>query len=117
MPKAVVIDDKKEARELLLAYLVKEQFEVLCAETAAQGIALVSTHKPDVVVLNMRLPDCTGIEVLTQIKEIHQEAKVVMLSGLLDDEMTSQCLGRGAACVFSKTMGLDKIVKEIVSFA
>jgi two-component system KDP operon response regulator KdpE len=68
-PIALVIDDEKQIRKLLRIVLEEQQYRVLEAESGRQGIAEVAQRKPDVVLLDLGLPDLDGLEVLKRLRE------------------------------------------------
>lgn len=66
---ALVVDDEKQIRKLLRIVLEEQQYRVWEAETGRQGIAEVAQRKPDVVLLDLGLPDLDGLEVLKRLRE------------------------------------------------
>ncbi len=66
---ALVIDDEKQIRKLLRIVLEEQHYRVLEAETGRAGLAEVAQRKPDVVLLDLGLPDLDGLEVLGRLRE------------------------------------------------
>ena len=97
---ALVIDDEKQIRKLLRIVLEEQQYRVLEAESGRQGIAEVAQRKPDVVLLDLGLPDMDGLEVLKRLREWSRvpvlilsvrdgpEEKVAALDAGADDYVT-----------------------------
>lgn len=97
---ALVIDDEKQIRKLLRVVLEEQHYRVMEAETGRQGLAEVAQRKPDVVLLDLGLPDLDGLEVLKRLREWSRvpvlvlsvrdgpEEKVAALDGGADDYVT-----------------------------
>jgi DNA-binding response OmpR family regulator len=81
---AVIIDDDADIRALIAELLRQSGFEVTEAANGADGLAAVRKVEPDVVTLDLNLPDLDGIEVCRRIREI-TDAYVVMLTGRPDE--------------------------------
>lgn len=82
--RAVVIEDDADVRALLTQLLQQAGFEVTEAETGAAGVRAVRELDPDLVTLDLNLPDLDGIEVCRRIRDI-SEAYIVMLTGRPDE--------------------------------
>lgn len=79
-PLILVIDDELGPRESL-RYLLKEEYRVLCADTVDRGLYFAREHKPDVVIMDIRMPGRNGIEGLREIRKDNAESAVIMLTG------------------------------------
>lgn len=78
-PRVLVIDDEAQIRKFLDIGLRAEGYEVLLAANAAEGLALAATRSPDLVILDIGLPDREGHEVLAELRQWTQ-VPVIMLS-------------------------------------
>ncbi len=76
---ALVIDDEKQIRRLLRLVLEEQNYRVLEAESGHQGLVEAAHRKPDVVLLDLGLPDMDGLEVLTRLRE-WSHAPILILS-------------------------------------
>jgi two-component system KDP operon response regulator KdpE len=97
---ALVIDDERQIRRLLRIVLEEQQYRVLEAESGRQGIADAAQRKPDVILLDLGLPDIDGLEVLKRLREWSRvpvlilsvrdgpEEKVAALDAGADDYVT-----------------------------
>ncbi len=81
---AVIVDDDADIRALIAELLRQSGFEITEAATGAEGIAAVREVQPDVVTLDLNLPDLDGIEVCRRLREI-TDAYVVMLTARPDE--------------------------------
>jgi two-component system KDP operon response regulator KdpE len=78
-PLVLVVDDEPQIRRLLTVTLEANAYQVLAAATGQEGLALAAQHRPAVVVLDLGLPDLSGLEVLRRLRE-WSNVPVVILS-------------------------------------
>ena len=83
--KVLVIDDEKGPRESLRMVL-KYDYEVFLADRVDGGIKLLREEKPDLVIMDIRMPEKSGIEGLQEIREIDSHVSIIMLTGYGDLE-------------------------------
>src|SRR5690606_20005733 len=67
-PLIIHVDDREENRYLVKRILNNADFDVMESSTGTEGLELVRAHTPDLVILDIRLPDMTGFEVCRQLK-------------------------------------------------
>src|SRR5512141_1505009 len=80
MRKILVVDDEESIRELYRADLADEGYEVGLAVDGRQALALLGSFLPDLVTLDIKLPDIDGIEVLRRIRERNATIPVILLT-------------------------------------
>ncbi len=98
MIRIAIIDDHEMVREGLRAILQTEpDFEIVAESESAEGIVeLVDQTKPDVVLLDARLPGVSGPEACRLLVASHPETAVLIVSTYSDDELVNQCIQAGA---------------------
>ncbi len=107
--KVLVIDDERSIREHLEMFLQEKGFDVLCAENGESGIEQVHVQKPDILVLDIRLPGIDGLEVLRRIKEEGNAAPVIMITAFHDMETTIHAMRLGAYDYIHKPIDIDEL--------
>jgi DNA-binding NarL/FixJ family response regulator len=110
--KVLIADDSQIVRERL-AYLLGdvEGVEIVGqAEDAVEAEELSQALKPDVAILDVRMPRGSGVDVLRHIKRGNPAATVIMLTNLVDPEAREMCLSEGADYFFDKSIEFDKAV-------
>ncbi len=110
--RILTIDDEKQIRKLLKIGLEAEGFEVTDAANAAEGIDAVVRQKPDLVVLDLNLPDGYGLDVLKKIREF-SEVPVLVLSVKDKETDKIELLEAGADDYITKPFGMGELLARI----
>jgi DNA-binding NtrC family response regulator len=113
MAKILLIDDEHSILETLEMFLSEKGHSVYTAPTGSEGLALFDRHKPDVVILDIRLPDRNGLQVLNQMQKDGCPAKVIMITAFQDMETAIQAMKNGAYDYIHKPLDVDEIEKAI----
>ncbi|MDO1530543.1 response regulator transcription factor [Fulvimonas sp. R45] len=111
-PRVLVIDDEVQIRRFLDIGLRAEGYAVLLAGTAAEGLALAATQSPDVVVLDIGLPDREGHEVLAELRQWSQ-VPVLMLSVRDAESEKVRALDNGANDYVTKPFGIQELMARL----
>jgi two-component system, OmpR family, KDP operon response regulator KdpE len=111
-PTVLVIDDEKQIRRLLRVCLESNNYRVLEAVNGQEGIAAVAQHRPDVVVLDLGLPDLDGVAVLKRVREWSQ-VPVVVLSVRDREEDKIKALDHGADDYVTKPFGSGELLARL----
>lgn len=88
--KILIVDDDANLRESLCESLELEGFECFEAKNAKEGIDLVKKNMPDVVIMDIQLPDSIGFQLCQEVRKMSKEIIIIMMSGrfLSSDEKT-----------------------------
>lgn len=112
--RVLLIDDHALFRMGLGELLERRGIEVVAAEgDCARGINLVAALNPDVVLLDMRMPEMSGIEVLRALREAHARMPIVMLTTSRDESDVVQSLQGGANGYLLKDMEPDVLIQAL----
>ncbi|MFA6215693.1 MAG: response regulator [Patescibacteria group bacterium] len=113
--KILIIEDEKALiRNLELA--LRDEYEVLSAVSAEEGLSKIKKNKPDLILLDVILPDKDGIEVLQKLKsgKDTRDIPVIVLTNLSDSVTVSKILAAGGKEYLVKSdWGISEIVKKI----
>jgi DNA-binding NtrC family response regulator len=107
--KILVVDDEKLQRWSLEQNLSKEGYTVVTAEKGLEGIGIFKDEMPDVTLLDIHLPDISGITVLEGIKEINKDALVIMITAFGDIQTAVKTIKLGAYDFVEKPFNIDKL--------
>jgi two-component system, OmpR family, KDP operon response regulator KdpE len=110
-PIAVVIDDEVQIRRLLRVVLEKN-YQVLEAETGQQGLREIAGRRPDVILLDLGLPDLEGLEVLKRLRE-WSEAPVIVLTVRDDVQEKVAALDAGADDYVTKPFSTPELLARL----
>jgi two-component system KDP operon response regulator KdpE len=108
----LVVDDEPAIRRLLRTSLVGQGYEVVEAEDGASALAAVAREKPDLVILDLGLPDLSGIEVIRDLRQ-RSALPIIVLSVRDDERGKVEALDGGADDYVTKPFGVDELVARI----
>jgi len=80
-PIILVVDDEEVVLELFHKILKKEEYTVLTANNGKEALGLLNRKRPELVILDLKMPGMNGIEILRQIKRIDENIEVIMITG------------------------------------
>ncbi len=110
----VIADDHGIVREGLRAMLEREGFQVVAeAATGREAIEQAKTHKPQVMLLDIRMPDLDGLQALSAIKEAQPQTAVIMLTSHTYPAYLTRAVALGAAGFLSKDVDPSKIPASV----
>ena len=108
--RILIIDDDKT----IGAVLNRFQYQVRWAETGAAGLSELTSFSPDLVLLDVSLPDMDGVEVLHQMRMIFPKVKIIMMTGFHDDNLTQQARNEGVTDFLDKPFTVQELI-DLVS--
>ena len=111
--KILVVDDDPEVRMATRDFLSSKGYEVVVAEGGREALRLLDASPPDVVLLDVAMPDMDGMEILKRIVATHPTMPVIMVTANADIEITSKVLQLGAADYVPKPFDLDYLDQAI----
>ncbi len=115
MTRILVIDDDQAARRTLELFFSEAGHEVLTAGTAAAGRKAWRDSSPDVVLLDLMLPDGYGLDLLTEAGEEGLPGIVIMITGHQDLDLTIQGMRSGAWDYIHKPLNIDELEQAVMS--
>jgi two-component system nitrogen regulation response regulator GlnG len=115
MPTLLIVDDEPNVLYLLEKNLRSDTIEVVTAETAKHGIELVKKHKPDAVVLDVRLPDMSGLDAFNDMRDIDSRLPVIVITAHATTETAIEAMKRGAFEYLLKPLDLHELRNAVAS--
>ena len=109
MAKVLLIDDEEGIRNLLDTLLRRKGYDVVLADGGRKGLELIRREHPDVVVLDLKMPEMDGMTVLTQIRHTDQKLPVIILTGAGTPETERQVYALGVSEFVEKEFSLHRL--------
>jgi two-component system cell cycle response regulator len=113
--QVLVVDDDVNDRTLLADLLVESGYRVKAAKNGEEGVALAAANDFSVALIDMKLPDMSGTEVMEKIKKIQPGIFVIVISGYSLDAIMDEVIKKGAYSCFVKPFNVEMLLKEIES--
>ena len=111
--KILVVDDEPPVGEVLSEFFTPKGYEVICALGGLEGLSKLEKFQPDVVLLDVRMPDMDGITVLRRIRDANTRVGVLMMSGNTDSEAAKETLQLGAFDYVLKPFDFDYLDRAV----
>lgn len=113
--RVVLVDDHEVVRLGLMTLINDQEDLQVVAEAgdAVEALRVVEDHRPQVVLMDLRLPGKGGIEATREITENFPETRVVVLTSFADDDLVVRAIGAGAAGYILKQVGNDELLRAI----
>lgn len=111
-PLILLIDDEPQILRALKTILVANDFQIASATTGEMGIALAVAQPPDVIILDLTLPDMDGIQVAEQIRE-WSRVPIIVLSVRDNEKDKVAALDKGADDYLTKPFGIEELLARI----
>jgi len=108
----LVVDDEPPIRRLLKRKLTTQNYQVIEAETAKTALDLIRSERPDLVILDLGLPDMDGLDLIPIIRE-QSRVPIVVLSSRGDERVKVEALLRGADDYITKPFGMEELVARL----
>jgi len=108
----IIVDDEPHVRKFLRLSLQAESFNVFEAETAEEAITIVHNSKPDVMILDLGLPDIDGRQVIRDVR-LHSNMPILVLSGRAEDSEKIAALEQGADDYITKPFSVRDLVARL----
>jgi len=106
MLNILVLDDEKVFRDEITEFLEKDSFHVFSAEKPSEAFGILENNEIDVMILDLRLPEMDGIQVLQKVRQSWPDIEVIMITGHGDMDAVIQAMRNGAVEFFPKPFRL-----------
>ncbi|WLR61039.1 response regulator [Guptibacillus hwajinpoensis] len=113
--KMMIVDDHDMVRKGLKAYLLTEpDFQIVGeASNGKEAVTLVNEMNPDVILMDLIMPEMTGIEATKEIMTLRSNTKIIIITSFYDDEQVFPAIEAGAFSYLLKTASADEIILTI----
>ncbi|MDD3473823.1 MAG: response regulator [Syntrophaceae bacterium] len=111
--KVLLVDDEEDFVHTLVKRLTRRKLNVSYALSGREALKTISENTPDVVVLDVKMPDMDGIETLKHIKTINPYIEVIMLTGHANVEVAIRGMELGAFDYLMKPIEIDELLYKL----
>ena len=114
MPKLLVVDDESDIREFAKNFFKRRGIDVLMASGGVEALSIIEKEKPNLVLLDVRMEEITGIEVLRKIRETNNSVKVIMVTGVEEEATVNEANSWGIRGYIHKPLVLEELEKIVI---
>lgn len=114
--KILIVDDEAFTCQDISRFLQMRGYETATANSAGEALSKLLTEKPDLVLLDIRMPEVDGLECLRQIKKLSQDTLVIMVTCITDISIAKKALELGAIDYIIKPFDLDRLETAILTY-
>jgi len=111
----MIIDDDQNVIEVLSVLLEGLGFQVVNCHDGSSVLPLVRAERPDLVFTDLVMPGISGLHVIKQIKAEFPDQKIILMSGVQEEEAMEEAMAIGAYAYLSKPISLEKLEKECIN--
>ena len=113
MAKLLIVDDEAGIVEEIKLFFQEEGHQVYTADSGEDGIALMRGHLPDLLLIDVKLPDISGLKVLAAAKEISPKSKTIVITGYVDQALIDEAEKIGRDAFIQKPFNLETLKNEV----
>ena len=113
MAKILIVDDAEFLRMRISKMLIGDGYEVVEAENGAQAVEKFQKEKPDVVLMDITMPEMDGLTALKKIRGLDSKAKVIMLTALGQESVVLEAIKSGARDFVVKPFERERVLNAI----
>jgi len=113
--KILIVDDDPAVSNFLERFLTKKSYQVSTAKNGAEAIEITKKESPQLILLDIRLPEINGIEVLKEIKKINPAIGVIMITAVQEEEIAQEAMKLGADDYICKPFDLEYLENSILA--
>lgn len=111
----LVVDDESDVRDLLSKFLTRRGYKVQTAADGEAAIEAIRESRPDIVLLDIRLPKIDGLSVLQRLRDESDDVAIITMSGSADEDTARKSLELGAADFITKPFNLPYLETSLLA--
>ena len=115
MPKLLIVDDESDIREFARNFFKKRGIDVLTSSSGREALELIAQNSPQLVLLDVRMEEMTGIEVLRELRQKDNRTRVIMVTGVEDEDVIKEAKTLGVVSYIHKPLILEELEKIVLS--
>ncbi|MBA4494024.1 response regulator [Paenactinomyces guangxiensis] len=112
--KVLVVDDQYGIRLLLKEVFSGDHIDIFQAANGKQALEIIRKEKPDLILLDMKMPGMDGLEILRRLRKIDPGTKVIMMTAYGELDMVAEASRLGALSHFTKPFDIEELRSEVM---
>ena len=115
MSKLLIVDDEEDIREFAKNYFKKRGIDVETASNGKDALAQAESFGPNLILLDITMEEMSGIEVLKKLRENKNDVKVIMVTGIENEESVNEANSWGVRGYIHKPLVLEELEKIVLA--
>ncbi len=111
--KILIIDDDQLFLKPLIKFLTMNKFQINIANSGIDGIDLQELIRFDLIITDLKMEGMSGIEVINYILSKHPEAKIIVMSGFLNEDQYEELSSKNVVAIFEKPFDYDELLTKV----
>lgn len=117
MLKLLVVDDEMDICDFVKNFFKERDFEVYTAHDGEEAITVVEARKPDIILLDMKMPVMDGMSAFKEIRRINKDARVIMVTAVDDADKIEEAKKNGVLDYITKPLLLEQLERSVLTIA
>ena len=117
MLRLLVVDDEVDICDFVRNFFKERNFEVFVAYDGKKALEVVKSKKPEIILLDLRMPIMGGMEALKEIQNINSDSKVVVITAIEDTQTAEEAKHNGAIDYITKPLLLEQLERTVLTIA
>lgn len=114
MSKLLIVDDEIDIREFAKSFFKKRGIDVYTASGGKEALVVIDKEEPDLALLDIQMEEMTGIELLRKIRQNKNDMKIIMVTGMEDEEIVNEANSWGIIGYIHKPLILEELEKIVL---
>lgn len=117
MVKILIVDDELDVCRFAKSFFEARGLAVLTASSGQEGLRIFAEHRPDIVLIDVKMEGMDGVALLKEINKIDKNAETIMVSAIEDTDVIEEAKRHGAKGYITKPLVLEELEKTVIEKA
>ena len=109
----LTVEDDSQVAALLADTLIALGYAAHVARTAGDALMMAEIERPDAILLDVNLPDSSGVSTLDRLRQVRPDVPIIMVTGDADEELARETLSHGAFAYVMKPFNIDRLTRVL----
>jgi len=117
MLRLLIVDDEADICDFVKSFFTERDFDVLVAHNGKEALSVIESDKPDLVLLDVKMPVMDGMETLREIRKKDESLKVIMVTAVDDTDKAEEARRYGVVDYITKPLVLEQLERTVFTIA